>query len=73
LYIRSINEYFQHNALDAAKLAMYNCFTDINYNDKKSMACQARTVVIFLSLTSRGELKNYLENPEEFRKKIYQV
>jgi type I restriction enzyme M protein len=44
----------------------YNVFTDIEFNPKKSINCQARSVAIFISLSKQGLLDKTLENKDSF-------
>lgn len=48
------------------EIIKYDIFTDIEFNPKKSVNCQARAVAIFVSLYKRGLLKQYLENKKLF-------
>lgn len=55
----------------AKEIVNYNCFTDIEYNHKKSINCQARSVAIFVSLYKKGLLEYALESIENFIKVVY--
>ena len=44
----------------------YNAFTDIEFNHKKSINCQARSTAIFVSLSNRGQLAAYLEDKSKW-------
>lgn len=46
----------------------YDGFTDIEFNPKKSFACQAASVAMFVGLSKAGELKSMLADPENFKK-----
>lgn len=39
-------------------LLNYGAFTDIEFNPKKSIACQAYSVALYISLTNKGYIKN---------------
>ena len=52
-------------------LLEFDAFTDIEFNPKKSLNCQARSVAIFVALTRRGLLQKYIKNPYEFISVIY--
>lgn len=52
------------------KILEYNAFTDIEFNQEKSINCQARSAAIFVSLSKLGKLDEVLNSKEEF-KKIY--
>lgn len=58
LYIKAL-----HNHADLSEQIMeYNIFTDIEFNHKKSINCQARSAAIFVSLKERGILAKVLED-----------
>ncbi len=44
----------------------YNSFTDIEFNPKKSINCQAASVALFVSLKKSGLLDNVLESKNSF-------
>ena len=67
LYINALNQ----NPELAAKIMHYNAFTDIEFNQKKSVNCQARAAAIYVSLRERGLMAKYLADKEKF-KTIYQ-
>lgn len=50
----------------AAKLYEYAGFTDIEFNPRRSINCQARSAALFLSLMRRGVLDEALQSPERF-------
>lgn len=50
----------------ARKLLEYDVFTDIEFNHKKSINCQARAAAIFVSLLKKGELEEKTKNKESF-------
>lgn len=62
LYINALNkdEYLREEILN------YNGFTDIEFNPKKSINCQAFSVALFISLEKSGFLKEALATPEDF-------
>ena len=51
----------------ANKLIEYDIFTDIEFNHKKSINCQARSAAMFVSLERQGKLNEKTESPEAFR------
>ncbi|MDR2033087.1 MAG: hypothetical protein LBP89_00385 [Helicobacteraceae bacterium] len=53
-----------------ADISRYNAFTDIEFNPKKSINCQARSVAIFVSLYQQDRLEQALRSAAAF-KKIY--
>lgn len=50
----------------ASKLYEYAGFTDIEFNPRRSINCQARSAALFLSLMRRGVLDEALQSPERF-------
>lgn len=67
IYINALysNKYLAEKILD------YNVFTDIEYNHKKSINCQARAAAIFVSLSQRGIINDIINSPDLFEK-VYQ-
>lgn len=53
-------------------LAKWNVFTDIEFNHKKSVNCQARSAAICLSLYKQNKLEEYISDIELF-KTIYKA
>ncbi len=49
----------------------YRAFTDIEFNPKKSLNCQARAAAICVSLAGCGLLEDALQSPEAFRRIVY--
>lgn len=49
------------------KLMEYDTFTDIEFNPKKSLNCQARSVAIAISLLKQNKLEQYLHDLKLFR------
>lgn len=64
-----INSLYRNSSL-SKKILEYNAFTDIEFNQEKSINCQARSAAIFVSLSKLGKLEEVLNNKEAF-KKIY--
>ncbi len=68
LYIRSL--YNNHkNLID--ELLNYDAFTDIEFNPKKSISCQAKTCAILVSLVKQNKIKEAIESKSQFIKTIY--
>lgn len=62
-----LNALAQNEALSEILLG-FEGFTDIAFNPKKSLNCQARSAALFLSLYYRGQLKTALSGKEEYLK-----
>ena len=53
------------------ELINYDIFTDIEFNPKKSINCQARTCAILTSLIHQGLIESALSSKEAFIKIVY--
>lgn len=64
IYVNALhqNQDLKHEILD------FQGFTDIEFNPKKSVNCQARGAALFVSLRKRGILQDVLRDKEAFRK-----
>ena len=58
-------EYIKYN------LIKYDAFTDIEFNPKKSINCQARTCAIIVSLIKMDLLNKAMRSPEDFIEVVY--
>lgn len=50
----------------AKEILKYECFTDIVYNPKKLVACQARTCALYKYLRLNNMVDKFLTNPHNF-------
>lgn len=50
----------------ADKVLSFDCFTDIEFNPKKSINCQAHSVAVYISLVKTSLIKDALSSPEDF-------
>ena len=68
IYIKalSINKQLSYEILK------YDAFTDIEFNHKKSVNCQARAAAIFVSLCKLGIVEEFLNDKNKF-KSIYEA
>lgn len=48
-------------------LVSFDHFTDIEFNQQKSLNCQARTVALFVALCKNDKIQDSLEDPELFK------
>lgn len=62
LYINSLHK----NQDIAAQALQHDCFTDIEFNPKKSINCQAYSAALFVSLSRRDLLGGALENRDAY-------
>lgn len=67
IYLKGI----QQNKELAQALLKYNAFTDIYFNSKKSINCQAEACSIYISLFKRKLLEDALDNKENFLQIVY--
>ena len=63
IYIKALMD----NMELAKGLLDYDVFTDIEFNHKKQINCQARAAAIFVSLYKRNELDEKMKSMESFR------
>ncbi|ONI38837.1 hypothetical protein AN639_07075 [Candidatus Epulonipiscium fishelsonii] len=54
----------------ATQLLEYNAFTDIEFNPKKSVNCQAYSAALYVSLYRRGLLQKALTSIDEYKKVV---
>lgn len=68
LYINALNENFDLKN----EILKYDSFTDIEFNPKKSLNCQAKAAAIFVGLNNSGMIDEALNNEKNFLKIVYQ-
>jgi hypothetical protein len=68
LYVNALVQ----SSLNLADYLAYDTFTDIEFNEKKQVNCQARSLAIMVSLKRKGLLEEALTSPTEFRRLVYQ-
>jgi len=54
-------------------LLSYDAFSDIEFNPKKSINCQARSCAILVSLIKLDLLEKVISSPKEFIKIVYKI
>ncbi len=62
LYVNALHQ----NEELSDKLVSYRGFTDIEFNPKKSLNCQAYSAALYVSLSNRGDINEALESPNSF-------
>ena len=67
IYANAVND----NKDLCAAITSYNGFTDIEFNPKKSLNCQARSAAIYVSLKRCGLLTQALSSSTNFYKTVY--
>ena len=66
IYIKAL-----HNSEYAIAVTNYSIFSDIEFNYRKSINCQARAAAIYVSIVRQNKINYYLSDFEKF-KQIYQ-
>lgn len=66
LYLQSLFA----NSKYSSDIIKFNAFTDIEFNPKKSINCQAYSAALFVSLKARNELDHLLENRLAFIERL---
>ncbi|HAF44064.1 MAG TPA: hypothetical protein DCK83_03765 [Gallionellaceae bacterium] len=62
LYINALN----NNPTLADRVKLYDSFSDIEFNPKRSINCQAHSVALYLSLIKNSKIEKALESPQSF-------
>lgn len=62
IYIKALSR----NQFLSDRIMEYDIFTDIEFNHKKSINCQARAAAIFVALSKKGELNEFLNDKRLF-------
>ena len=57
----------------AESICQYDAFTDIEFNPRKSINCQARSAAIFVSLSKLGLLDRATIDPASFKSIVYGI
>ena len=68
LYINALNA----NSNLKNEILQYNSFTDIEFNPKKSLNCQAKAAAVFVGLNRAEIIDDSLNNEKNFLKIVYQ-
>ena len=69
LYMYALQFNIEHSGDDIYKSILdYDAFTDIEFNPKKSLNCQARACAVFVSLYRKNLLVSALKNRKSFLK-----
>jgi hypothetical protein len=62
---------YLHKEYIVKNLTNYDAFSDIEFNPKKSINCQARTCAILVSLVRMGLLDKAMNSPKDFIDMVY--
>jgi hypothetical protein len=66
LYLRALAELNSQDRQISELLRSMRGFTDIEYNPKKSLNCQARSCALFVALESKHDVSELVASPELF-------
>ncbi len=66
-----INALYRNNRDIVEELLEYDIFSDIEFNPKRSINCQARTCAILVSLVNLDLIDNALSSPDSFKEIVY--
>jgi hypothetical protein len=66
-----INALYHNNRDIVEELLEYDVFSDIEFNPKRSINCQARTCAILVSLVNLNLIDEALSSPDSFKEIIY--
>lgn len=69
IYANALNK----NRKLVSEITDYSGFTDIEFNPKKSLNCQARSAAIFISLEHSGLLQQAISSPTQFLEIVYHM
>ena len=67
IYLQAITQLVSQQPEVGDQLADFEAFTDIEFNPKKSLSCQARTCALFKGLGGLKPVQQLLEDPSVFR------
>lgn len=67
IYVNTLNQ----NPELAKEIMKYDAFTDISFNPKKSINCQAESCAIYVSLVEQGLLEKALISVDDFAMTVY--
>lgn len=69
LYLKALNQ----NPSLAKRLLEFSAFTDIEFNPKKSINCQAYSAALYVSLEKNNKLEEALSSKESFLQVLHDV
>ena len=67
IYLQAITQLVSQQPEVGDQLAAFEAFTDIEFNPKKSLSCQARTCSLFIGLGGLEPVQQLLADPSAFR------
>ncbi len=69
LYIKTLSEPQNYQKREELLQANFTGFSDIEFNPKKSINCQARTLALYVSLAKNESVDEFIKDPVETDKK----
>ena len=57
----------------AEQVISYDAFTDIEFNPKRSFNCQARSLALYTSLATAGDVESLVADEDEFIRRCYEA
>ena len=70
VYIHILDINVQDEKISLKELLKYNTFTDVEFNQNKSLNCQAGAVALYLVLHQQNLLDKYLYDKEKFKEAV---
>ena len=67
IYLQAITQLLSQHPEAGNELAVFEAFTDVEFNPKKSLSCQARTCSLFIGLGGLEPVRRLLADPSAFR------
>lgn len=73
LYINILDINIKKKKLKLKEIKKYQIFTDVEFNHKKSINCQARSLALYIVLHNMKQLKKSLEDKVIFKKNLKKI
>ena len=73
LYINILDINIKEKKLKLKEIKKYQIFTDVEFNHKKSINCQARSLALYIVLHNMKQLKKSLEDKVIFKKNLKKI
>ena len=73
LYINTLDINIKEKKLNLEEIKKYQIFTDVEFNHKKSINCQARSLALYIVLYNMKQLKKSLKDKEVFKKNLKKI
>ena len=70
IYLKALTQLVSKQRQLEKRIMAFDAFTDIEFNPKKSLSCQARTCALFSGLGGLVPVRSLLKDPKKFREKL---